>query len=51
MLASTHDVFEEVNDHIVSLIPSDLKTYLSSDSSCKEDLSSHSQFDMHLPKF
>ena len=51
ILAPTHDVVEEVNDHIVSLIPGDLKTYLSSDSPCKEDLNSHSQSDMHFPKF
>ena len=36
--APIHDIIEEINNHIISLIPNELKTYLSCDSPCKKEL-------------
>ncbi|KAL8161208.1 hypothetical protein V2J09_012697 [Rumex salicifolius] len=37
ILASTHEIVDNVNDHVLSLLPGDEKVYLSSDSICKTD--------------
>ena len=33
------------------VMPGELKTYLSCDSPCREDINTHGQVELHLPKF
>ncbi|KAL8153433.1 hypothetical protein V2J09_011193 [Rumex salicifolius] len=37
ILAPTHEIVDNMNEHILSLLPGDEKVYLSSDSICKTD--------------
>ena len=37
-LAPTHDVVNEVNNYMLSMMPRELKTYLGSNSPCEENL-------------
>ena len=51
ILASTNEIVDEVNEYMLSLIPSDGRIYLSCDSTCPSDRSIDNPDDIHTPKF
>ena len=51
ILALTHDVVDDVNNNILSLLLRELRSYLSNDSPYKEDFNIYRQSNMHLVEF
>lgn len=51
ILAPTHEVGNVVNDYILSLIPGEEKTYLSSDNICKADAGFENQVELYSTDF
>ncbi|XP_057730366.1 uncharacterized protein LOC130945681 [Arachis stenosperma] len=50
ILAPTLDIVEEVNNHLMAIIPVREKLYLSSDSICMDEGNMESQLDLYSPK-
>ncbi|KAL1327298.1 hypothetical protein AAHE18_13G291500 [Arachis hypogaea] len=50
ILAPTLDIVEEVNNHLMAIIPGGEKLYLSSDSICMDDGNMESQLDIYSPE-
>ncbi|XP_072058078.1 uncharacterized protein [Arachis hypogaea] len=50
ILAPTLDIVEEVNNHLMTIIPGGEKLYLSSDSICMDEGNMESQLDLYGPK-
>lgn len=51
ILVPTNDIGEFVNDYLLSLLPGQEKVYLSSDSICTEDTTSHDNAEIFSTKF
>ncbi|CAH9125196.1 unnamed protein product, partial [Cuscuta epithymum] len=51
ILAPTLDVVDSINEYMLTLNDSELKTYLSSDSPCKSDANLDFLADLHTPEF
>ncbi|XP_015944645.1 uncharacterized protein LOC107469782 [Arachis duranensis] len=50
ILAPTLDIVEEVNNHLMAIIPGGEKLYLSSDSICMDEGNMESQLDLYGPE-
>ncbi|XP_016199472.1 ATP-dependent DNA helicase PIF1-like [Arachis ipaensis] len=50
ILAPTLDIVEEVNNHLMAIIPGGKKLYLSSDSICMDEENMESQLDLYSPE-
>ncbi|XP_016168223.1 uncharacterized protein LOC107610733 [Arachis ipaensis] len=50
IVAPTLDIIEEVNNHLMTIIPGGKKLYLSSDSICMDKRNMESQLDLYDPK-
>ncbi|XP_012839282.1 PREDICTED: uncharacterized protein LOC105959688 [Erythranthe guttata] len=51
ILAPTNEIVDVVNDYMLSLVPKEMKTYLSFDSTCSANRSIDRPDDIHTPEF